>query len=344
MLQFSRFIPFTEENAKKNDLEEKMKVLKHTAFLFPGQGSQYAGMGVDICDQSEKARNIFYTTDKTLDFPLSRICFHGPEEDLKLTANTQPALLTLSVALWELLKDEDIRPETCAGHSLGEYSALVAAGVIPFEDAVKLVRHRGEYMQDAVPVGVGAMAAVMGLDHESVEKTLETARPDGQVLSIANLNCPGQIVIAGHAEAVNTALPLLKDAGARRVVMLPVSAPFHSALMQPAKDRLSPELDAVEFGKPAMRFYSNVTAGVLTEPEDIREKLKEQVTHPVRWEELIRNMIADGITRFVEVGAGRVLSGLVRKIDRSATVQNVSDSGTLAAFLQSLTDWEEKDD
>ncbi len=321
-----------------------MKVLKNTAFIFPGQGSQYAGMGMDICDQSERAREVFYTTDKTLDFPLSRICFHGPEDELKLTANTQPALLTLSIALWELLQDKEIRPTACAGHSLGEYSALVAADVIPFEDAVKLVRHRGEYMQDAVPVGVGAMAAVMGLDSNTVAEILNDARPEGQVLSVANLNCPGQIVIAGHANAVNVALPLLKDAGARRVVMLPVSAPFHSALMQPARDRLSPEIDAVEFDEPSMRFYSNVTAGVLTDPENIKEKLKEQVTHPVRWEELIRNMIADGITRFVEVGAGRVLSGLVRKIDRSVTVQNISDSGTYASFLESISKMEVEDD
>ncbi|NOY22600.1 MAG: ACP S-malonyltransferase [Acidobacteria bacterium] len=321
-----------------------MKVLKHTAVIFPGQGSQYTGMGMDICDQHERAREIFYTTDKTLDFPLSRICFHGSEEELKLTANTQPALLTLSVALWELLQDEGIRPEACAGHSLGEYSALVAAGVIPFEAAVKLVRHRGEYMQDAVPVGVGAMAAIMGLDSNTVTETLENARTDDQVLSVANLNCPGQIVIAGHADAVNSVLPLLKDAGARRVVMLPVSAPFHSALMQPARDRLSPEIDATEFDDPSMRFYSNVTAGMLTDSEDIKEKLKEQMTHPVRWEELIRNMIADGITRFVEVGAGRVLSGLVRKIDRSVSVQNISDSGTFSSFLQSLSETEKEND
>ncbi|MCK5878577.1 MAG: ACP S-malonyltransferase [Holophagae bacterium] len=321
-----------------------MKVLKNTAFIFPGQGSQYAGMGMDICDQSERAREIFYTTDKTLDFPLSRICFHGPEEELRLTANTQPALLTLSVALWQLLQDEDIRPAACAGHSLGEYSALVAADVIPFEDAVQLVRHRGEYMQEAVPVGGGAMAAVMGLDSNTVTETLENGRPDGQVLSIANLNCPGQIVIAGHADAVDSALPLLKEAGARRVVMLPVSAPFHSALMQPARDRLSPEIDRVEFDDPSMRFYSNVTAGSLMNPEDIKEKLKEQVTHPVRWEELIRNMIADGITQFVEVGAGRVLSGLVRKIDRNVSVHNISDSGTFSSFLQSLSGTEEEND
>ncbi len=321
-----------------------MKVLRHTAFIFPGQGSQYTGMGMDICDSSEKAREIFYTTDKTLDFPLSRICFHGPEEELKLTANTQPALLTLSIALWELLKDTGIRPEACAGHSLGEYSALVAANVISFEDAVKLVRHRGEYMQDAVPVGVGAMAAVMGLDSGIVTKVLEEARPAGQVLSVANLNCPGQIVIAGHSEAVNTALPLLKARGARRVVILPVSAPFHSALMQPARDRLSPEIDAIEFHQPAIRFYSNVTAGILTDAGEIKEKLKEQITRPVRWEELIRNMITDGITHFIEIGAGRVLSGLLRKIDRSVSVQNISDSETYEAFQQSLSEREVEDD
>ena len=311
-----------------------MRILEKTAFIFPGQGSQYAGMGVDICDHYEKAREVFFHMDRTLDFPLSRICFHGPEDELKLTANTQPALLTMSVAIWELLHEQNMMPQACAGHSLGEYSALVAADVIPFEDAIRLVRHRGQYMQEAVPVGVGAMAAIMGLDNERVSGVLDDVRGDGDVLSLANMNCPGQAVIAGHAEAVRTAIPALKEAGARRVVELPVSAPFHCALMQPARDRLSPEIDAVTFERPDMWFYSNVTAGRIDDGDEIRTRLKEQITHPVRWEELIQNMIADGIINFVEVGAGRVLSGLVRKIDRNVSVTSINDYASLEAFLQ----------
>ena len=310
--------------------------LPNTAFLFPGQGSQYAGMGMDLCDRFETAARVFELADRTLHAPLSRICFHGPEDELKLTTNTQPALLTVSTAVWALLLEEKIQPEACAGHSLGEYSALVAAGVISFEDAVVLVRNRGAYMQEAVPVGLGAMAAVMGLEGAAVEDVLNQIRKPDHVLSMANLNCPGQIVIAGHADAVTEAADELKAAGARRVVMLPVSAPFHCSLMQPAQDRLSVELDAVTFDTPMFRFYSNVTAGGISNPAEIKERLKEQVTHPVRWQELIEQMMADGITRFVEIGAGRVLSGLVRKINRDAVVENVGDAATLQTFVQSV--------
>lgn len=320
-----------------------MSKLKKTAFIFPGQGSQYAGMGVDLCDRFESAARVFHEADVALDAPLSRIAFHGPEEDLKLTTNTQPALLTMSIAVFRLLEAEGIEPAACAGHSLGEYSALVAAGGLEFEDAVRLVRNRGAYMQDAVPVGEGAMAAVMGLDRDAVETVLNQSRATDRVLSVANLNCPGQIVIAGHTDAVQLSMDALKAAGARRVVMLPVSAPFHCSLMQPAHDRLAPELDGTTFGRPAFRFYSNVTADVLSEPSEIRDNLKEQVTHPVRWQELIESMIRDGITRFVEIGAGRVLSGLVRKINREMKVDNVGDVPTLEAFLQQLSQEEEND-
>lgn len=307
--------------------------LKNTAFVFPGQGSQYAGMGKDFCDLSENSKEIFHLADKTLDFPLSKMCFYGPEEDLKLTYNTQPSLLTVSIAIFEALKSENIEPVACAGHSLGEYSALVSAGVIPFSKAVSLVRNRGSYMQEAVPVGVGGMAAVMGLDEENIENTLKSLRNDETVISIANLNCPGQMVIAGHLKAVKESVALLKENGARRVIELPVSAPFHCSLMKPAADKLSPEIDSVDFKIPMFDFYSNVTADKLSDPEQIKEKLKEQITHPVLWQTLIENMLNDGITNFIEIGAGKVLSGLIKKIDRSVNVMNVSDSLSLEKFL-----------
>ncbi len=308
--------------------------LKNTAFVFPGQGSQYAGMGKEFCELSEIATEVFHSADKTLDFPLSKMCFFGPEEELKLTFNTQPALLTVSIAIFEALKNENIEPVACAGHSLGEYSALVAAGVIPFTKALQLVRNRGTYMQEAVPVGVGSMAAVMGLNQSDIETVLEEVKEKNQVLSIANLNCPGQIVIAGNIEAVKNAVNPLKEKGARRVIELPVSAPFHCSLMKPAADKLSPEIDNVTFNTPMFDFYSNVTASKISKPLQIKEKLKEQITHPVLWQTLIENMIKDGITTFVEIGAGKVLSGLIRKIDKSVTVMNVSDKLSLEKFLE----------
>ncbi len=312
--------------------------LENTAFIFPGQGSQYAGMGLEICENFEQAEKTFYEADKALNYPISKLCFHGPEDELKLTYNTQPALLTVSTAIWEILKDNNIEPEAVAGHSLGEYSALVCAGVIPFKDAVKIVRKRGEFMQDAVPVGVGKMAAVLNLTLEKVEEVLNSIREEGKVLSVANINSPAQIVIAGHADMVDKAMPALKEAGARRVVELPVSAPFHCELMQPARENLSPFIDEVEFNKPAYRFYSNVTANPLDNPEEIKEKLKEQITHPVKWLQLIENMIKDGIDTFVEIGAGRVLSGLVRKIDRSVNILNIEDMVSLEKFLRYINE------
>lgn len=307
--------------------------LKKTAFVFPGQGSQYAGMGKDFCELSENAKDIFHSADKTLDFPLSKMCFYGPEEELKLTFNTQPSLLTVSVAIWETLKNEDIEPVACAGHSLGEYSALVAAGVIPFNKAVNLVRNRGTYMQEAVPVGVGGMAAVMGLDSDKIKHAISEIKSEQEVLSIANLNCPGQIVIAGHIEAVKKSITYLKDIGAKRVIELPVSAPFHCSLMSPAADKLSSEIDDINFNKPMFDFYSNVTADKLDDPDLIKEKLKEQITHPVLWQTLIENMLNDGIENFIEIGAGKVLSGLIRKIDKNVNVLNVSDKNSLEKFL-----------
>jgi [acyl-carrier-protein] S-malonyltransferase len=285
-----------------------------TAFLFPGQGSQYAGMGKSLAAQSTVARAVFEEADDALGFPLSALCFEGPDEALKLTENTQPALLTVSAAAFRVLAERGFTPDYVAGHSLGEYSALVAAGSLQFADAVRLVRKRGRYMQEAVPPGVGAMAALLRLPEGALEGILQEAA-QGEVVSAANLNAPDQVVIAGHAGAVNRAIELAKAAGARRAILLQVSAPFHCALMKPAQERLAADLNAANFSDFACPLVNNWQAREVHTGAEARQGLYEQVPNPVRWAESIRYLAAQGVERFIEVGAGGVLTGLLRSID-----------------------------
>src|SRR3989441_2190327 len=268
------------------------------AFVFPGQGSQYVGMGREILEKFPASRSAFREADAALDFPVSRLCFEGPEEDLKLTENTQPAILTTSIAVFRVLEEKGVRPDFVAGHSLGEYSALVAAGALRLPDAAALVRRRGRYMQEAVPVGAGAMAALLGLDTQAVESVCERAA-EGQVVSPANLNSPGQIVIAGNREAVERAVRLAKEAGAKRAVLLQVSAPFHCALMMPVEQRLSADLDRCSFLDLRCPLVTNVDAQPIRTGPEARSALKRQVSRPVLWQESIQRLLDEGVRVFV---------------------------------------------
>lgn len=300
------------------------------AFVFPGQGSQAVGMGRALFDAFPESRAAFEEADAALGFALSRLCFEGPEADLQLTANTQPAILAASVAALRPLAGRGARPDWVAGHSLGEYSALVAAGAIAFGDALRTVRRRGEYMQEAVPVGAGAMAAILGLDLAAIEAACREAAGD-EVVSPANVNSPGQVVIAGHAGAVDRASGLCKARGAKRAVRLPVSAPFHCGLMKPAQDRLAGDLGALAFRDPEVPLVNNVDARVVRDGNACREGLVRQVSGAVRWQESVEVLVAEGVTTFVEVGPGTVLSGLVRKIAKGARVLNVDSPESLEA-------------
>ena len=306
------------------------------AFLFPGQASQYPGMGKELAANHPAARSVFEEADKALGFSISEMCFSGSEEALKLTANTQPAILTVSVAAYRVLEENGVQPAFVAGHSLGEYSALVAAGALDFADAVRLVRHRGEYMQTAVPEGVGAMAAILGLAPAQVAGICRQAA-DGQVVAPGNLNSPEQTVISGNAEAVKRAVESASAGGAKRAVMLPVSAPFHSALMKPAAERLDIDLRATQFHNLRIPLVNNADAEITTDGDEAREGLIRQVTLPVRWEESIRELIDQGVNTFVEVGPGRVLTGLLRQIERSVHVFNVEDEKSLRSTLEKLS-------
>src|SRR5215472_5151461 len=289
-------------------------------------------MGRELAESHPAAREVFDTADAALRFPLSRVCFEGPAEELQLTANTQPAILAVSAAAAQVLADKGVRPAFVAGHSLGEYSALVASGALSLADAVALVRKRGEYMQEAVPVGVGAMAALLGMEPSAVEALCGEAA-QGEVVSPANLNSPGQIVIAGHTTAVQRAVELAKTRGAKRAVMLNVSAPFHCALMKPAGDRLAVDLDGLPVGEPAAPLVNNADARIVHSPDAIRDGLKRQVTAPVRWAESMKRLLDEGVDLFVEVGPGKVLSGLMRQIDRNAKCLHVEDSASLKELL-----------
>jgi [acyl-carrier-protein] S-malonyltransferase len=305
------------------------------AFLFPGQGSQALGMGKELAENYSVARQTFEEADDALGYKLSQVCFEGPEEKLKLTEITQPAILTASVAAWRVLQEKGLKPDFVAGHSLGEYSAHVAAGTLTFADAVWTVRNRGRYMQEAVPVGVGAMAAILGMGIDQVtEIANEEAR--GEVCQTANINSPEQIVISGNASAIERAIKLATERGAKKAVKLPVSAPFHCALMQPAQDRLAADLAVLSFQRPSYPVVCNIDAVVVASAEASREALIRQVTGTVNWEPSVRLLIEKGVSLFIEVGPGKVLWGLMRQIDRSKTSLVVGDEASLQKTLSQV--------
>ena len=302
--------------------------MKETAFIFPGQGSQSVGMGRELFENFKVAREIFEEADDTLRFSISTLCFQGPEEALKLTENTQPAILTTSVAALRVFCEEKgSTARLVAGHSLGEYSALVCSGALRFADAVRMVRLRGRFMQEAVPVGEGAMAAVLGMERDRLEKICQE-EASGEVLSPANFNCPGQIVISGHAKAVERAIERIKQEG-KKAVPLPVSAPFHSALMEPAGLRLEKELETISVEDLQVPVVTNVEAELNTEKGRVKKLLVAQVSSPVRWEESMRKMVEKGMERTLEIGPGKVLSGLMKRIEPGVETFNIEDVKTL---------------
>ncbi|MBI5018343.1 MAG: ACP S-malonyltransferase [Deltaproteobacteria bacterium] len=304
------------------------------AFLFPGQGSQYVGMGRALGDAVPPARETLAEADAALGRPLTALCFEGPEEDLRITWNTQPAILTASVACLRALRAAGApEPLFCAGHSLGEYSALVAAGALDFADALRIVEQRGRFMQEAVPLGTGVMHAVLGLDADAVTAVCAAVSREGQVVELANDNCPGQVVISGHTAAVEEASRRLKEAGAKRAVPLPVSAPFHCSLMAPAGERLAGVLANAAVAPPRIPVVANVDAQPNRDAARVRALLVRQMSSPVRWQECVKALAAEGVDTFVEVGPGKVLSGLVKRIVPSAAIYNVEDPASLDAFL-----------
>ncbi|WFA93741.1 MULTISPECIES: ACP S-malonyltransferase [Bacillus] len=306
------------------------------AFLFPGQGSQFIGMGKELYEQVPAAKRLFDEAEETLETKLSSLIFEGDAEELTLTYNAQPALLTTSIAVLEKFKESGITPDFTAGHSLGEYSALVAAGALSFKDAVYTVRKRGEFMNEAVPAGEGAMAAILGMDAEALKQVTDKVTEEGNLVQLANLNCPGQIVISGTAKGVELASELAKENGAKRAIPLEVSGPFHSELMKPAAEKLKEVLDACDIKDADVPVISNVSADVMTEKADIKEKLIEQLYSPVRFEESINKLIAEGVTTFIEIGPGKVLSGLVKKVNRRLKTIAVSDPETIELAIQTL--------
>lgn len=306
------------------------------AFLFPGQGSQAVGMGKDLFERVLESKRIFEAADNRLDEKLTELIFEGPQDTLTLTYNAQPALLTTSIAILEHFKQHGMTADYVAGHSLGEYTALVAAGVLSFEDAVYAVKKRGEFMDEAVPAGQGAMAAILGMSAEELEGVTSEVTNTGHSVQLANLNCPGQIVISGTAEGVEQASAIAKEKGAKRAIPLVVSGPFHSELMKPAANQLQEVLSTLSFRDATIPVIANVTANPVESQEEIKVLLVKQLYSPVRWEESVKTMIENGVKTFIEIGPGKVLSGLVKKIDRSAIVYSISDLETMNTTVEKL--------
>ena len=305
------------------------------AIVFPGQASQYSGMGKDLAEKYPSARAVFDDADQALGFSISKICFEGTEDELKLTANTQPAILTVSVAAFRVLSEKGIAPDYVAGHSLGEYSALVAAGALNFADAVRLVRKRGTYMQEAVPAGQGAMAAILGISPAVVQDACKRAA-EGEICSAANLNSPEQTVISGHANAIKRAVEIASQSGAKRAVILPVSAPFHCAMMMPAQEKLEKDLQATHFSDLQIPLVTNVDADSIRKGDEARQALVRQVCMPVLWEGSMRFLLDEDVRTIIEVGPGRVLTGIMRQIERSVTTLKVEDEKSLNATIEKI--------
>lgn len=303
------------------------------AFVFPGQGAQAVGMGRDVYEAVPNSRAVFQKGDEVLGFPLSQLIFEGPDSELKQTVNTQPALLTVSVAYLEALNEKDFTADYVAGHSLGEYSALVAAGVMSYEDAVRLVRLRGQFMEEAVPGGQGAMAAVLGAEREALGELCKKISEESGIVELANVNCPGQIVVSGSQAGINAVVERVKEAGGKRAIPLEVSGPFHSSMMKAAAERLADELNNVTFNAPTVPVVVNVTAAPVTDPEEIRQLLVRQVYSPVLWQDSIEWLIANGVDTIFEIGSGSVLAGLIRKIDKTVKVININSLESVQTVL-----------
>lgn len=309
------------------------------AFVFPGQGSQKVGMGVELANLPAQNGHYFKEADRVLGFPLSKLMTDGSQDELTITYNTQPALLTVGSMIASMLMENGIKPDYTAGHSLGEYTALVASGAMSFEDGLAVVHKRGLYMNEAVPAGEGAMAAILGLDSETVQKVTDSVTENGDAVQPANLNCPGQIVISGTKTGVEKACTELKEAGARRAIMLDVSGPFHSSLMAPAADKLQQALDEISIQETDIPIVANVNALVVADSNEVKQLLVQQLYSPVLWEDSVQTLIDNGVTDFIECGPGKVLAGLIKKIDRSVTVWPVYDTETLQAVIDASKGW-----